>query len=135
MSSHPHFHGGGLRWFTRYEDALRAAAQENKLIFAEFSRPSCGHCRSLFELLIPDPDCAPLLQEHFVCLSVDVENPDSELMEIGTQHMPYATMLPFCFYLNPEGAFLHGSTGRLDKQVFTADLRHALNQAARIVEP
>jgi hypothetical protein len=44
-------------------------------------------------------------------------------------------MLPVCFYLTPDGDFLHGSTGRLDKQVFTADLRHALNQAQRLAEP
>jgi hypothetical protein len=70
-----------------------------------------------------------------VCLTADSGRPETDLLEIGAQHMPYATMLPVCFYLTPDGEFLHGSTGRLDKQVFTADLRHALNQAQRLAEP
>jgi len=135
MSSHPHFEDrSGQRWFTRFRDAQQDAAIAGKLIFVEFSRPTCGSCRSLFTELIPDPDCAELLKDSFVCLCADSERPEIELLEIGAQHLPYATMLPVCFYLTPDGEFLHGSTGRLDKQVFTADLRHAINQAQRLAE-
>ena len=135
MSSHPRFEDhSGQRWFTRLRDAQQDAVVAGKLIFVEFSRSTCRSCRSLFEELIPDPDCATLLQESFVCLAADSERPELDLLEIGAQHMPYATMLPVCFYLTPDGEFLHGSTGRLDKQVFTADLRHAINQAQRLAE-
>jgi uncharacterized protein YyaL (SSP411 family) len=136
MTSHPHFDDrSGQRWHTRLQDAQSEAASAGKLIFVEFSRPTCRSCRSLFDELLPDPECATLLKDSFVCLAADTSRPEADLLEIGAQHMPYATMLPVCFYLTPDGEFLHGSTGRLDKQVFTADLRHALNQAQRLAEP
>ena len=136
MTSHPHFEDrSGQRWHTRLRDAQHEAASTGKLIFVEFSRPTCRSCRCLFDELLPDPECATLLKDSFVCLAADTSRPEADLLEIGAQHMPYATMLPVCFYLTPDGDFLHGSTGRLDKQVFTADLRHAMNQAQRLAEP
>ncbi len=135
MSSHPHFADiDGLSWHTTLEEGMRAAAREGKLLFVELSRPTCSSCRNLFEELLPDPDCSTPLKESFVCVSLPSHNPDPTIMEIGAAHMPYASMLPVCFYLTAEGDFLHGSTGRLDKQVFTADMRHAKNQAARLAE-
>lgn len=135
MSSHPHFTDiDGLSWHTTLEEGMRAAANEGKLLFVELSRPTCSSCRNLFEELLPDPDCLTPLKESFVCVSLPSHNPDPRIMEIGAAYMPYASMLPVCFYLTAEGDFLHGSSGRLDKQVFTADMRHAKNQAARLTE-
>jgi len=133
MSSHPHFpEFHGLPWHTSLQEGMRAAAREEKLLFVELSRPTCASCRNLFEELLPDPDCASLLKESFVCVSIPSHNPDPQIMEIGAAHMPFASMLPVCFYLTADGDFLHGSTGRLDKQVLIADIRHAKNEAARL---
>lgn len=135
MPSHPHFANlDGLTWHTTLEEGMRAATRDGKLLFVELSRPTCSSCRNLFEELLPDPDCFSLLKESFVCVSIPSHNPDSRIIEIGAAHMPYASMLPVCFYLTAEGDFLHGSSGRLDKQVFTADIRHAKNEAERLAE-
>jgi len=116
MLSHPHFADiDGLSWHTSLQEGMRAAAHEGKLLFVELSRPTCSSCRNLFEELLPDPDCSTPLKESFVCVSIPSHNPDPTIMEIGAAHMPYASMLPVCFYL-------------------TADMRHAKNQAARLAE-
>lgn len=38
-SSHPHFDDRGtLNWYSRFEDAFRAAREEGKLLFIELGR-------------------------------------------------------------------------------------------------
>ncbi|HEY0100719.1 MAG TPA: hypothetical protein VGB76_17365 [Pyrinomonadaceae bacterium] len=65
---------------------------------------------------------ASLLNERFVCLASDCDRPEPEIRAIGAQHMAYARALPFCLYLNSDGAFVHGTQGGLSLYSFREDL-------------
>ncbi len=110
-SSHPHFDDRGtLEWHTRFADALAAATAGNKKIFIEFGRELCGQCRSLVESVIPRPEIARALREHFVALAADADAAEPEVDELAAQ-LEGAMMLPFVLFADARGRFLDGYSG------------------------
>jgi hypothetical protein len=67
-----------------------------------------------------------LLNEHFVCVASDCDNPEPEVRAIGARHMAYARALPFCLYLNSEGEFVHGTQGGISVYSFREDLERVI---------
>ena len=111
LRPHPHFNDRGtLQWQTRYQDALQLAKAANKPIFIEFGREQCSQCRSLVEIVIPRPDVAPLLQQHFVALASDCDECEDEVMALAAQ-IEDAYMLPFVILADAHGKFLAGTSG------------------------
>ncbi len=62
------------------------------------------------QAVIPRPDVAPLLQEHFVAVASDCDDPEPEVVEIA-QQLEGAMMLPFVLFADAEGKFLDGYAG------------------------
>jgi hypothetical protein len=60
--------------------------------------------------VVPHPTIAPLLQEHFVALSADADETESEVMMLAAR-LPDAYMLPFVIFTDADGRFLDGSSG------------------------
>jgi hypothetical protein len=54
-----------------------------------------------------------LLQQGFVALASDVDDPEDELMTAAL-HLEGAQMLPFVLFLDAEGRFLAGSSGAVN---------------------
>ena len=71
--------------------------------------------------VIPRPDVAPLLQEHFVALAADADDPEPEVTDLA-QKLEGAMMLPFVLFADAEGQFLDGSSGLIDAERFAAKL-------------
>ena len=71
--------------------------------------------------VIPRPDVAPLLQEHFVALAADADDPEPEVTGLA-QQVEDAMMLPFVIFASAEGQFLEGSSGLIDPARFVARL-------------
>jgi len=46
-----------------------------------------------------------------VAVAIDCDQPDPEVQELWTVHMPWARSLPFVFYTDEKGQFLHGTSG------------------------
>ena len=64
---------------------------------------------------MPRPDIAPLLQERFVALASDVDEPEPEVLRLLSE-LKNATMLPFVVLADGEGNFLDGSAGAVQPE-------------------
>jgi len=60
--------------------------------------------------VIPRPDVAEILQEHFVALAADADDPEPAVIELANK-LEGATMLPFVIFTDAEGQFLDGYSG------------------------
>jgi thioredoxin 1 len=120
---HPHFDDKGtLSWHTRFKDALAEARAENKHLFIEMGREACGQCRTLVQSVVPRPDIAPILQQHFVALASDADDTEDEVIDLA-QHLQDAMMLPFVILTDKTGQFVAGSSGMVNPATFAATLK------------
>jgi thioredoxin-related protein len=122
VRSHPQFDDRGtLAWHTRLADALAQARAERKPLFIELGREACSQCRTLVESVVPRPDVAALLREHFVALAADVDDLEPEVEELAMR-LEGATMLPFVLFTDADGQFLEGSSGAVHPKRFAQTL-------------
>ena len=82
-------------------------------------------CRSLVQAVIPRPDVAPILQEHYVALAGDADLPQPEVQRLMSQ-LKTATMLPFVILADAEESFLDGSAGTVEPEKLQEMLAGAL---------
>jgi len=80
--------------------------------------------------VIPQPEIASLLQQHFVALASDIDAPESELIDLAASNIPDAMMLPFVLVLDAEGRFLAGSSGAVHAQRFRQALEELIQRPA-----
>ena len=71
--------------------------------------------------VVPRPDVAPLLQQRFVALASDADDPEDEVIQLAHQ-LEDAMMLPFVFFTDAEGRFLAGSSGFVNPATFKSTL-------------
>lgn len=57
-----------------------------------------------------------------MAVAADCDQPEPELRELWAKHMSWARSLPFVFYTDEEGQFLHGTSGSRSVVDFLADL-------------
>jgi len=79
-------------------------------------------CRALVQSVVPRPDVAPLLQQHFVALASDADDTEDEVMR-HAEHLEDAYMLPFVMFVGPEGNFVDGYSGATNPISFAARLK------------
>lgn len=60
--------------------------------------------------VVPRPDVAPLLQEHFIALAADADNPEQPVSDLAMK-LEDAMMLPFVLFADADGNFLDGYSG------------------------
>lgn len=126
LRPHPHFDDKGtLQWQTRWSEALKLAQAENKPVFIEFGREQCSQCRSLVQSVIPRPDIAPLLQQHFIALASDCDECEDEVQALAAQ-IEDAYMLPFVIFADPSGRFLAGTSGVISPATLKARLEELI---------
>jgi len=59
---------------------------------------------------VPRPDIAPVLQEGFVALAADCDDPEEEVVDLA-QRLEDAHMLPFVIVADSNGQFVGGASG------------------------
>ncbi len=59
---------------------------------------------------MPRPDIASVLQEGFVALAADCDDPDEEVVDLA-QRLEDAYMLPFVIVADSNGQFVSGASG------------------------
>ena len=59
---------------------------------------------------MPRPDIAPVLQEGFVALAADCDDPEEEVVDLA-QRLEDAYMLPFVIVADSNGQFVGGASG------------------------
>lgn len=62
------------------------------------------------QAVIPRPDVAPLLQEHFIAVASDCDDPEEEVIALA-QQLEDAMMLPFVLFADADGKYLDGYSG------------------------
>ncbi len=123
---HPHFDDRGtLDWHTSWSEAISAARAEKKLLFIEFGREQCGNCRALIQGVVPHAEVAPILQQQFVALASDCDDPEDPVSALAAQ-LPDAMMLPFAIFADAQGRFLAGSEGAQSASGFKALLARVI---------
>ena len=78
-------------------------------------------CRTLVQGVVPRPEVAPILQEHFVALASDADDTEDEVLELA-YNLEDAMMLPFVIFADADGRFLAGSSGFVSPAAFRATL-------------
>jgi len=122
-STHPHFNDKGtLAWHEKLDDALAAAQRDGKLVFIEMGREQCSNCRTLVENIVPQANVAKLLQERFVAVASDIDDPEPAILDLAMQNLPDAMMLPFVLFTDAEGNFLAGGHGAVNPSAFAKAL-------------
>lgn len=71
--------------------------------------------------VVPHPEIAPLLQQGFVALASDCDDPEDEVVALA-QNLEDAYMLPFVVFADAEGTFLGGSSGAVNPITFKRTL-------------
>ena len=72
--------------------------------------------------VVPRPDVAPLLQQHFVALAADADDTEDEVVALA-QKLEDAYMLPFVIFTDSDGRFLTGSSGMVNPAAFAKTLQ------------
>jgi len=111
---HPHFDDRGtLDWYTSFAEAQAEARRTGRKLFIDIGRELCGGCRTLVTAVVPRPDIAPLLGEHYVALAGDADLPETEVHRLLFK-LRTASMLPIVIVADAEGQFLEGLSGVSD---------------------
>ena len=71
--------------------------------------------------VVPRPDVAPLLQQHFVALASDADDTEEEVLELA-RRLEDAMMLPFVIFVDADGRFLAGSSGSVNPAALKSTL-------------
>ncbi len=123
-SSHPHFNDRGtLAWHATFDEALAAAKRDGKLVFIEMGREQCSNCRSLVESVVTQANVAKLLQDGFVAVASDIDDPEPAVLDLAMANLPDAMMLPFVLFTDAEGNFLAGGHGAVNPSAFARTLQ------------
>ncbi|MEM7308092.1 MAG: hypothetical protein AAF682_15545 [Planctomycetota bacterium] len=77
------------------------------------------------QAVVPRPDVAPLLQEHFVALAADCDAPEPEVEELAMK-IPDAMMLPFVILTDANGQYVDGWSGAVQPEVLKRMLSAAI---------
>ena len=71
--------------------------------------------------VVPRPDIAPLLQQHFVALASDADDTEPEVVKLAYE-LEDAMMLPFVLFADADGRFLAGSSGYMNPAALKSTL-------------
>ena len=72
--------------------------------------------------VVPHAEIAPLLQQGFVALASDADDPEDEVVE-HARKLEDAYMLPFVIFVAPDGSFAGGSSGMVNPKAFQKQLQ------------
>lgn len=98
-----------------WEDALKMAKDENKIIFLDAMASWCGPCKLMAAKTFTDPTVAKYYNEHFINIKMDMENhpdgPDlAKKFEVGA----YPTLI----FVDKSGKIVKKSLGYKDPKQF-----------------
>lgn len=65
-------------WLTDYDQALKTAQTENKMLFIDFWTPYCSICKAITATILKNPKVTQVLKDKYVILSVDASDAYTE---------------------------------------------------------
>ncbi|MBD5333954.1 MAG: thioredoxin family protein [Bacteroides sp.] len=113
-----------------FDEALKAAKQENKLVFIDFFTTWCGPCKMMSSKTFPQKEVGDFMNAKFIPLKLDAEKEGEELArQYGVQAYPTYVVV------DADGKEVAKFTGYMDGQKFIDKVDAALDpeqQPARI---
>lgn len=89
------------------EEGLLKAKESNKPLFIDVFATWCGPCKYLSNNVFTDEELGEFMNEHFICLKLDGEQPDGRSLMMDFDLDSYPTML----FLSPEKKMLKKLVG------------------------
>jgi thioredoxin 1 len=104
-SEHEHagIHFTDISW----QEALKLAETEGKLIFIDFYAEWCGRCKRMKQNTFPDAELGSLFNQKFINLSVDAEKGEGKTLAEQYNVKRFPTLL----FVNHEGEVVGNATG------------------------
>lgn len=90
-----------------FQEGLNKAKAENKLLFVDCYTSWCGPCRLLSEKIFTQQKVGDYLNEHFVCLKIDMEKGEGPELSKRWEVKSYPTLL----LIRTDGVLLHKIIG------------------------
>lgn len=115
-----------------FDEALKVAANENKLVFIDFYTDWCGPCKKMAREVFPQKEVGDFMNAKFVNLKLNAEK---EGKELAARYKVNA--YPTFVILDTKGEVLADLKGSMDGQTFIGKLEAKLNPdmtPARITE-
>jgi len=105
----------GIKFFEgTWEEALKAAKKQNKLIFLDVYATWCGPCKRLAALTFPDPEVGKYYNERFINVKVDGEKGEGPMLRQRYNVRGYPTLL----FINHKGEVVKSTAGFRDPANF-----------------
>lgn len=115
-----------------FDEALKAAAQENKLVFIDFYTDWCGPCKKMAREVFPQKSVGDFMNAKFVNLKLNAEKEGKELA-VRYKVSAYPTFV----VLDTKGEVVADLKGSMDGRSFIGKLEAKLNPdltPARVAE-
>lgn len=108
-----------------WEDVLKMARKERKLIFLDAYTTWCGPCKAMDRNTYPKAEVGDFFSEHFISYKLDMEK--GEGPKIGSKYnvIAYPTLL----FINFQGDVVHTAMGYRAPKELLAEARSALSPA------
>ena len=106
-----------------YEESMRTAGPENKLVMVFFWADWCFYCNKIRQEVFSEPAIHEIFDRDFLAVSVNVEN-DPE----GLAGKYRARVLPTLTFLKPDGEIVGYWEGAADKGTFLKILEYLVTE-------
>ena len=115
----------GIEFFHgTFDEALKKAKEENKLVFMDAYAEWCGPCKRMAATTFKDEKVGKFMNDNFVNVKMDMEKGEGPDLQRKFDVSAYPTLL----FLNEKGESVHKSIGGLDNAALIAQGRAALSK-------
>jgi len=100
--------GQGMEFFHgKWEDALKMAQDQNKLIFVDSYTTWCGPCKRMSAQVFPQPEVGKFFNANFINVKMNME--DEAGRKFGSKYK--VTAYPTFFWIDPDGNIVYTTKG------------------------
>lgn len=108
---------GNLEFHTSLEQAAQLANDNDKMLFVYLRSETCGWCKKFEAESFMDDNITTLLNEHFILLTIDVNNQKNIATEMGVRGTPTS------IFYDDSGKEILRIPGYEDKAEFLKDIQ------------
>ncbi len=111
-----------VNWMYDYDEGLRKARDESKLVLLNFYADWCGWCKRLDQETFHDDGVASYLNDELVCVKIDTES------NAGLARSYDVSSIPVTVFLSSEGREVERIRGYLPPASFLEQVREIASQ-------
>lgn len=107
-----------------FQEALKKAKEENKLVFVDCYTTWCGPCKHMTQVVFPQEKAGEFFNPRFVCVKFDMEKPEGKALNEKYGVSAYPTFL----IVRCDGTVLHRVVGGGTLEGFIERVQMGLNE-------